>query len=224
MVPFQLTFALAACLLAGSVAPAMAQTVIMAPGSTAPSEEDPYLFHVYGTRPGEPVTMRSGAGTAFRAIATLADGEPVQKLSCREDRNGYWCRVASTGRPRISGWVIGRALHEDSVSHRTAPSTDDYVADGMAQGVYDATGPIRCQADNSQPMDDCQYGIVRNGPQANLDVTLPDGSRRSIDYRAGRFSNRGGERLRSHKQGGDAVITLDDGVTLFVPDDVVMGQ
>lgn len=220
MVPFQLTFALAAGLLAGSLAPAMGQEVIMAPGSMAPGEEDPYLFHVYGARPGEAVTMRSGAGTAFRAIATLSDGEPVQKLSCREGKNGYWCRVATTDRPRISGWVIGRALHEDSVSHRKAPSTDDYVA----EGIYDAIGPIRCQADSGQPIDECQYGIVRNGPQASLDVTLPDGSRRSIDYRAGRFSNRGGDRLHSRKQGGDAVITLDDGVTLFVPDDVVMGE
>ena len=152
MAPFHLSCALAAGLLLGTIAPATAQSVIMAPGAQAPSDEDPYLFHVYGARPGEAVNIRSGAGTRFRVIGTLADGAPVEKQSCREDSRGYWCRISTTDRPRISGWVVGRALHQDEVPHDKAPSTDDYVA----EGAYDAIGSSRCRADGSRPRDGCE--------------------------------------------------------------------
>lgn len=147
--------ALATCLLFALAFPAVAQQVVPAPASpgTLPGtlEDDPYLFHVYGARPGEPVNIRSGAGTNFRIIGTLADGAPVEKLNCNEDSRGYWCRIATTDRPRVSGWVIGRALYEDDVPHDRGPSTDDYVA----EGIYDAISPHRCHQSGNRPLDNC---------------------------------------------------------------------
>lgn len=147
--------ALATCLLLFLAFPAAAQQVVPAPASPGALpgvlEDDPYLFHVYGTRPGEPVNIRSGAGTSFRIIGTLADGAPVEKLNCNEDSRGYWCRIATTDRPRLSGWVVGRALQEDGVPHAKAPSTDDYVA----EGIYDAISPHRCRQSGNRPMENC---------------------------------------------------------------------
>ncbi|WP_246041521.1 SH3 domain-containing protein [Peteryoungia ipomoeae] len=74
---------------------------------------DPYLWHVRGLPPGQRLAMHSGSGPTFRVIHALEEGTPIERLSCKESRGGYWCRIATVTRPRISGWVDGRYLLEN---------------------------------------------------------------------------------------------------------------
>ncbi|MDH4414704.1 MAG: SH3 domain-containing protein [Rhizobium sp.] len=75
---------------------------------------DTYLWHVRGLPPGQRLAIYSGAGPNFRIIHALDEGTPVERLSCKDSRGGYWCRVATVDRPRISGWVDGRFLLEET--------------------------------------------------------------------------------------------------------------
>ncbi|MBB4955382.1 hypothetical protein H4S14_003466 [Agrobacterium vitis] len=101
--------------------PAMSQSVIKAPsvggnGSSSTTATgpvgmpDPYLWHVTGLPQGSDLPVLSGAGPNFRIINTLNEGTPVDMQTCTESRGGYWCRIATYDRPRISGWVDGRFL------------------------------------------------------------------------------------------------------------------
>ena len=97
-------------------APVMAQQpqVIPAPDLGGGQMMDTYLWHVRGLPPGARLAVYSGAGPNFRVIHMLDEGSPIERLNCRESRGGYWCRVATVDRPRISGWVDGRFLYEDA--------------------------------------------------------------------------------------------------------------
>jgi hypothetical protein len=75
---------------------------------------DTYLWHVRGLPPGQRLAVHSGAGPNFRVIHALDEGQPIERLSCKNSRGGYWCRVATVDLPRISGWVDGRFLLEET--------------------------------------------------------------------------------------------------------------
>lgn len=75
---------------------------------------DTYLWHVRGLPPGQRLAVHSGAGPNFRVIHALDEGQPIERLSCKDSRGGYWCRVATVDGPRISGWVDGRFLLEET--------------------------------------------------------------------------------------------------------------
>jgi len=74
---------------------------------------DTYLWHVRGLPPGQRLAVHSGAGPDFRVIHALDEGTPIERLSCKDSRGGYWCRIATVDLPRISGWVDGRFLLEE---------------------------------------------------------------------------------------------------------------
>lgn len=110
------------------VSSAMSQSVIEAPpmpGDDAQTNDnptvtssrkavtgmpDPYLWHVTGLPQGSDLPVLSGAGPNFRIINMLKEGTPIDMQTCSEIRGGYWCRIATYDRPRISGWVDGRFL------------------------------------------------------------------------------------------------------------------
>lgn len=204
-----------------AVAPAQEPEVIPAPTIGGNPSDDAALWHVYGLIPGDMLNIRSGAGLAFRVIGALQEGQPVRNLGCRERDGGFWCRISTYDRPRISGWVNGRYLTDEWVppAGRLPEDDEDRVIPGTA---YHATGTIRCQRLDDTRIAPCAFGIVRNGPFAEIDLTFADGHTRSLTYRAGRFSAKDGSEVRSRKQGGVAVVTVNGEETFHIPDDVVM--
>jgi hypothetical protein len=125
------------CLSALTSLPVAAQQpqVIPAPeiGSNAPLM-DAYLWHVRGLPPGQRLAVYSGAGPKFRIIYALDEGTPVERLTCKDSRGGYWCRIATVDRPRISGWVDGRFLLEETgfappQEERIPPLTPEIIID-----------------------------------------------------------------------------------------------
>lgn len=196
--------------------------VIPAPNIAGNPSDDAAIWHVYGLIPGDVLAIRSGAGTAFRVIGTLEEGQPVRNLGCEDRDGGFWCRISTYERPRISGWVNGRYLTDEGVpSAGPLPGDEDEtVIPGTA---YHATGTIRCQRPGDARVIACAFGIVRNGPFAEIDLTYPGGYTRALTYRAGRFAAADGSDVRSRKQGGVAVVTVNGEEVFHIPDDVVMG-
>ena len=93
------------------------------------------------------------------------------------------------------------------------------LAAKSGQSIYD----LRIARPLGARLDHCAFGIVRNGPFAEIDLTFPDGYTRSLTYRAGRFAAKDGSEVRSRKQGGVAIVTVNGEETFHIPDDVVMG-
>lgn len=109
------TVLLSVIALVTSPATAQQPQVIPAPEIGSDGElMDTYLWHVRGLPPGQRLPVHSGAGPNFRVIHALDEGTPIERLSCRDSRGGYWCRVATVDLPRISGWVDGRFLLEEA--------------------------------------------------------------------------------------------------------------
>ncbi|WP_246085184.1 SH3 domain-containing protein [Rhizobium glycinendophyticum] len=122
---------------AGPTAHAQQPQVIPAPaiGGNAPLM-DAYLWHVRGLPPGQRLAVYSGAGPKFRVIYALDEGTPIERLSCKDSRGGYWCRIATVDRPRISGWVDGRFLLEETgfappQEERNAPLEPEILIDPL---------------------------------------------------------------------------------------------
>lgn len=178
--------------------------------------EDDYVWHVAGLRPGTALSLRTGGGPNFRIIAELTEGTPVENLGCMDQNGGFWCRVATVGRPRISGWVNGRYLSDEAGGELRDRST---YYDPMTP--YQETGPLPCRFRGDDRMLGCHFGINRDGPFAQIDITGPDGFTRSLNYRAGRFTTSDGSEVRSRKRGGAAEVMVGD-ETYLIPDDVMM--
>lgn len=132
-----LTAALVVLLGLASTSPVIAQQPQIVPApkldGSAPLS-DPYLWHVRGLPPGAQLYVHTGAGPTFRVIHALQEGTLIERLSCKESRGGYWCRVATVTRPRISGWVDGRFLLEETgfappEEERNAPTDPVIVID-----------------------------------------------------------------------------------------------
>lgn len=205
-----------------AVAPAQEPLVIPAPTIGGNPSDDAAIWHVYGLIPGDRLNIRSGAGQAFRVIGALQEGQPVRNLGCRERDGGFWCRISTYDRTSISGWVNGRYITDEWVPP-AGPLPEDDEERVIPGTAYHATGTIRCQRLGDTRIAPCAFGIVRNGPFAEIDLTFADGHTRSLTYRAGRFAAKDGSEVRSHKQGGVAVVTVNGEETFHIPDDVVMG-
>ena len=215
--------------------------VIPAPRAGARDPDDAYVWHVYGLPPDGVLAIRSGAGPAFRVIGELGEGAPVRHLGCSTQDGAYWCRIATTDIPRISGWVNGRFLVQDWGPEPLPPEDGGYLVPGTPYPApypapypvpratpnatpYNATGPISCRLPGDDRTYSCDYGVVRNGPFATLDIMTPDGFTRTLDYRAGRFTAADGSAVSSVKQGGNAVVTVGGAETYYVPDTLIMGE
>lgn len=216
-----------------SAANAQEPLVIPAPDIQINPSDDAALWHVLGLRPGDVLNIRSAPSPTGRIIGDLEEGEPVRNLGCRERDGGFWCRVSTYGRPRISGWVNGRYISDEFVE----PPPVDMPAPGFSErprrdpqgrnggalsGRYDETGAFNCRMEPDPRLYSCPFGILRVGTSAVIDVETPDGFVRQLRYRAGRFTSLDGTETRSRKQGGEALVTVDGAETYNIPDDVVL--
>lgn len=195
------------------------------------STDDAAIWHILGLPPGQTLNIWSGPGTTFRIIGVLEEGAPVRNLGCRERDGGYWCRVATYGHRRVSGWVNGRYVSDDYVEPAPGGAFLPPVEEGHVlpyepprarPGLYDQAGSLNCRFDPDPRLLRCRFGLQRQGTNALIDIEAPQGFVRQLQYRAGRFTSPDGTEVKSRKQGGDAVVTVGSGETYFVPDNVVL--
>ena len=108
----------------------------------------------------------------------------------------YTIRVYQMGNAKSSGQrsnfglevSIAGAAQKAAVSQSSDEDDKMVAASGRAsEGKFNATGKIPCAQAKSQPMGQCDFGVARaGGGTAAVSVTMPDGRKRVIFFKAGK--------------------------------------
>lgn len=134
----------------------------------------PDFWRVANLRAGDTLNVRAGAGTKFRIVGQLANGDRVRNLGCATVAGSRWCRIEAGGEMRFTGWVNGRYIVEVS-----APRPP-------AGGNSQARGEVPCSTAAGQPTGRCAFRVSRGRDgNAGVWVALPGGRERYIEFRGG---------------------------------------
>ena len=169
---------------------------------------------------GSALNLRAGPSTDYDRVSTLRKGDVLQNRGCRMTGDERWCdvRVAGSG---VTGWVAGRFLVE------TAPPQPPRMPDGGPVGngnPFDATGMLPCATAEGQPMRQCPFGVIREGPgNAGVWIALGGGQERQFLFENGRpvATDPGG--AFEHKTDGDLTIIRTGDQRFEIPAAVVFG-
>ena len=177
----------------------------------------PDFWAVTGLPAGDTLGLRSEPSAQAQVIRQLGEGAVVRNLGCRPIDGARWCRVQLTGDANATGWVNGRHLREAA-----APAEPH---DARVAGTpYNATGQIPCTVKSNSAVRTCDFGVVRSGKGvATVDVTFPDGFKRTLHVSHGQVTTSGGGTVTTRRDGDDTIIIVDDAETFVVPDALVDG-
>lgn len=154
----------------------------------------PDFFRVRTATAGGQINLRNEPSTGARVLGTARDGTVLRNLGCRMNESRRWCRVATLSDPGIEGWAAGDFLIESSGDDGVAtqlPETPPMpeAGDALVPGTpYNATGPLSCARSADAPMQECQFGVIRERPgsgNGSVTITWPDGGARVIVFEAG---------------------------------------
>ena len=169
---------------------------------------------------GNALNLRAGPSTRYQAIGKLSNGEVLQNRGCRLTGSERWCviRAAHSG---VNGWVAGRYLVESAAPRSPAMAEGAPIGNGVP---FDATGFVPCAAPADQPMRQCPFGVVREGPgNAGLWIALGNGTERQILFEGGApVTTNSPEPLRFEKTGDLFLIRVGD-ERFEIPDAAVSG-
>ena len=74
------------------------------------------IMQVTGVAANDVLNVRSGAGTNFRIVGALGNGDTVRNLGCERQTNSRWCEIEMMTDMRERGWVNARFLTAGSAS------------------------------------------------------------------------------------------------------------
>lgn len=158
-------------LLSGAVPPAKAQ------------DAGPDLWEVRGL--STTLNLRVAPSIGAEVLMRFVPGERLAGLGCRTVEGREWCEVeAAGGGPR--GFVLRDFLRAVPGSAAAAAVDAGPATNSKGQGAFDATGQLACAAPAGLPLGDCAFGVIRRqGGEALLSVSLPDGGLRLIRFADG---------------------------------------
>ncbi|WP_168733056.1 SH3 domain-containing protein [Aliigemmobacter aestuarii] len=143
---------------------------------------------------GGHINLRDAPSTGATVLTVAKDGTVLRNLGCRMNEGRRWCQVATLADPGIEAWAAGDFLIEASGGDGVAtqlpdmvpvPEVEDVLVPGTA---FNATGMISCVRSADAPMQECNFGVIRESPgSGNGSVTIdwPDGGSRVIYFEAG---------------------------------------
>ena len=155
-------------------------------------------LRVSGVSSGDRLNVRGGPSTGFAVRYTLRNGDVVRNLGCTPQVGDMmWCQVHRLSEPASKGWAAARYLEPAQAPGGGATQLPGAVpgsgsgvtqlpGDALVPGTaYNATGTLACTI--SGRANDCRFGVVRRGGgTATLDITMPNGTLRRIQFLAGR--------------------------------------
>ena len=169
---------------------------------------------------GYALNLRAGPSTRYEAISKLRNGEVLQNRGCRLTGGERWCAIRAT-HSGVTGWVAGRYLVESAAPRSPTMAEGGPVGNGLP---FDATGFVPCAADAGQPIRQCPFGVIREGPgNAGIWVALGDGEERQLLFESGSpVTTNSAETLRFEKT-GDLFLIRVGNERFEIPDAVVSG-
>jgi hypothetical protein len=185
----------------------------------------PDYWDVKTSSPTGKINLRASPSVAAPVLGNISGGAVLRNLGCRMAEGHRWCRVETVTAPRLSGWAVGEFLRESG--YTSAPVIGHDV---LVPGTnFHATGNIPCARYAGQPMNSCEFGVVRKD-RGNGSVTIfwRDGGNRVIDFENGAPAN-----FDQSRADGDARMTVKRNADLFIitigvqrfeiPEAVIMG-
>jgi uncharacterized protein YraI len=169
---------------------------------------------------GYALNLRLGPSTRYEPFGKLRNGEVLQNRGCRLTGGERWCEIRAmhTG---VTGWVAGRYLVESAAPRRPAVVEGGPTGNGL---LFDATGVVSCAARADQPVRQCPFGVVREGPgNAGLWVALGDGIERHIVFEGGMPVATNLADTLSFEKAGDLLLIRVRDERFEVPESVVTG-
>lgn len=155
---------------------------------------------------GQTMTVKlSGPSTVYHNV--LPPGSTGEALFVgSRDGNASTTTLPASGEYTVRIYQMGNAASSGKRSNFTlavaiagaaqpaaaaqTSSEDDKMVEASArasQGKFNATGKIPCAQNKGQPMGQCDFGVARaGGGTAAVSITLPDGRKRVIFFKAGK--------------------------------------
>lgn len=183
--------------------------------STRPGPVGPDARVVAGLAPGDVLTVRTGPSYASRTVQRFPEGTTLRSFGCQEVSGATWCSVGPLDAQRPAGWSSARYLREVAAPAR----------EGRVPGTpYQATGQVDCRFQGQPPVT-CPFGVRRHGPQtATVEITLPNGQRRTLVFRSGQVSTEGREPVVASREADSMIVTVDGNERYVIPDLVIRGD
>lgn len=133
---------------------------------------DPAYWGVSGKT--DVLNLRSNPNGHSKVLMELLPGTVIRNLGCEESPGQTWCHVEQLNGDRLRGWVPAAYLEKPDASLRAG------------QGAFDATGKIPCAQFSGQPMNQCNFGVARDGGgTATVSITRLDGLKRAVFFDKG---------------------------------------
>jgi len=169
---------------------------------------------------GYALNLRTGPSTRYQPIGKLRNGEVLQNRGCRLTGGERWCAIRAMN-SGVTGWVAGRFLVESAAPQAPTVPEGGPVGNGVPFG---ATGSVPCAARAGQPMRQCPFGVVREGPgNAGLWVALGDGTERQILFEDGAPVATNSADTMSFEKVGDLFVLRVGAERYEIPEAVVNG-
>jgi uncharacterized protein YgiM (DUF1202 family) len=107
------------------------------------------------------LNVRAAPSTDAAVIAGLTMGEKVKSMGCKDG----WCQIETA--KGFKGYSSMSFLKASAMA-AAAPAAKPRFA----------LGKLKCERNNGSPVIECDYGIMRIGSGARLQVTWPDATKR----------------------------------------------
>jgi len=142
----------------------------------------PDYWKVSGVQGDDALDLRAGPAGRYDAVGKLGNGEIAQNRGCRLTGRERWCQVRAA-HSGATGWVAGRYLVESAAPPSATVAEDGPVGNGVP---FDATGMVPCATATGQPMRQCPFGVVREGPgNAGVWIATGNGDERHFLFEGG---------------------------------------
>jgi len=150
------------------------------------------------------VKLSGGSSVNFNVLPPGSTGEALFVGS--RDGNVSTTTLPANGEYTVRVYQMGNAASSGKRSNFTlevaiaggaqraassqSAADDDKMVEASArasQGKFNATGKLPCAQAKGQPMGQCDFGVARaGGGTAAVSITLPDGRKRAIFFKAGK--------------------------------------
>ena len=169
---------------------------------------------------GYALNLRAGPSTRYQPIGKLRNGEVLENRGCRLTGGERWCAIRAT-HSGVTGWVAGRFLVESAAPQAPTVPEGGPIGNGVP---FNATGFVPCAMRAGQPMRQCPFGVVREGPgNAGLWIVLGDDAERQILFEGGAPVATNSADTLSFEKAGDLFLIRVGDERFEVPDAAITG-
>jgi len=242
--PLALAFGLAGSGVAVGASTIEARPVKFAKGATSATIKgsirgDKTIDYKLGARAGQTMSVTLKASNAANYFNVLPPGSKDVAVFVGSTGGNEWTgKLEADGEYTVRVYLMRSAARRNEASSYTltvgitgepaakAPLGAAPASDAKVKGTpYHATGQVPCSTGSAAPGSaQCDFGVIRGKPgNAEVHVTLPDGSRRVLTFTGSKVSADGGAGAKAAKSGDTWSVDVGGKEHYRIPDAVISG-